>query len=484
MKVAIYIRVSTEEQAQEGYSIKAQLNRLEAYAESQDWQVTKRYIDDGQSAKDMNRTNLKKLINDLDKGEFDCVLVYRLDRLTRSVLDLYTMLNIFEQHNIKFKSATEVYDTTTAMGRLFITLVAALAQWERENMGERIRMGLNQKAKEGKWAINVAPFGFDRDGDFLKVNEEEASIVKEIFQLYLTGQYGVGKLAKILNQKGYRTKAGANWHFSPLHYLLKNKIYIGTMRYNYRVNKEQYFEIENVVEPLIEKDHFYEAQKLLEFRSVNHPRRATSTHIFTSVIRCARCGGSMNGKQSSSKRNGKKYISYSYYCVNQRFGTCDSPLIAQNYLEIQFLNLIKDWNIKNELADESTNTNIEQQKIINKKENLIHELNELERRRAKWQYAWVNNMLTDDDLKKRNEEEDNKEKSLKKTLADLNLSKDNNSKNEILSKALLDLQHNWSELEIYEKKKFVQLVVKKMSVNKAFKKMSPESVEITNIEFF
>ncbi|WP_429999877.1 recombinase family protein [Metabacillus fastidiosus] len=150
MRTALYIRVSTEEQAKEGYSIRAQTERLKAYCVSQEWEVVDFYIDDGISAKDMNRPNLKRMIKHIEQGLIDCVLVYKLDRLTRSILDLYKLLEIFDKHNCKFKSSTEVYDTTSAIGRMFITLVAALAQFERENLSERVRMGMEQKAREGK----------------------------------------------------------------------------------------------------------------------------------------------------------------------------------------------------------------------------------------------------------------------------------------------------------------------------------------------
>lgn len=481
MRTAIYVRVSTQEQAEEGYSIKAQLERLQAYAASQDWKVVKTYVDDGQSAKDMKRTDLTRMLEDMKEDIFDCVLVYKLDRLTRSVLDLYTMLNYFEQYNVKFKSATEVYDTTNAMGRLFITLVAALAQWERENLGERVRMGMHQKAKEGKWTVSTPPFGFDKDGNYLVINEKEAAIVKEIFDLYLTGKYGVGKVAKLLNQRGFKTRSESNWNFATVHYVLQNKIYIGTMRYNYRVNKEQYFEIENVVEPIIKLEDFETTQKMLAQRSKHHPRRATSPYVFSGMLRCARCGGAMNGKQSGSPRSIN--LSYNYYCINERFGACDQPTINQKYLEAQFLELIKNWDFQKIATQEAENLETPEVDTAEKIKSLHKELHEIEERRKQWQYAWANKLISDNDLLNRKKEEDQQEEIVKNQLNILNQNTIMDNKNDILAKALQELYQNWIELETHEKKRLVEVLVEKMTVNKAYKARKPESVVITDIVF-
>ncbi|HYF76780.1 MAG TPA: recombinase family protein, partial [Symbiobacteriaceae bacterium] len=151
-----YIRVSTDEQAQAGFSLMAQRERLEQFASSQGWTLAQVYEDDGYSAKDTNRPALRRMLRDAQPG--DIILTYKLDRLTRSVMDLYELMKIFDQRGLKFKSATEEFNTTTSHGRLMITLVAVLAQWERETIAERVKMGRQKKAATGEWPGGPIPF--------------------------------------------------------------------------------------------------------------------------------------------------------------------------------------------------------------------------------------------------------------------------------------------------------------------------------------
>lgn len=480
MKVAAYIRVSTEEQVKEGYSISAQKHRLEAYALSQGWEVVQFYVDEGISAKDLNRPELQRMIKNLEDGLFDCVLVYRLDRLTRSVLDLYKLLNIFEKHDIKFKSSTEVYDTTTAIGRMFITIVAALAQWERENLGERVRMGMQEKARGGKWVINRPPFGYDRIEDGLEINEAEASIVRKIYDMYLTGKYGVGKIARILNDQGLKTKSNSNWNHGSVNYVLTNPLYVGTMRYNYRVNKEHYFEVDDAVPQIIEQSDFDRVQLILSSRSTSHPRSATSKFIFTGVLRCHRCGSALSGKYSTSRRGETVYHSYNYYCHGKKYGTCDLPLINQGFLEKQFIKLISQWDASKqaeEVANEPEQNDDEQKKVRIQKE-----IDELYKRKSKWQYAWVNEMITDEDFKKRMDEESQKEKVLQNELEALTTTQPHYTQNINTLELLSNLPLQWEHLEINEKKQFVHLAVKKLVIDKVNKDKNADSVGIIEYE--
>lgn len=483
MRVAIYVRVSTQEQAKEGYSIKAQIERLKAYAVSQSWKVVETYIDDGESAKDMNRTDLKRMLKDMEQDIFDVVLVYKLDRLTRSVLDLYKLLETFENHNVKFKSATEVYDTTNAMGRLFITLTGALAQFERENIAERVKMGMEQKAKEGKWVLNMAPFGYDLLGkDELGINEAESKVVKEIFELYTTGRYGMSKVAKILNQKGIKTKSGADWNMQTIRYVLTNPIYIGTMRYNYRVNKERYFETKGAAPAVISESLFEEVQKLVSKRSALHPRKATSPHLFAGVARCARCGSRLSGKQWNYRDKPGQYY-FGYYCPSHTKGTCDLTNISQNYLEIQFMKELAVWQHEHKIDDGLSQNKLSIVETKTKINDLEKSLIEIKSRRTKWQYAWMNGFLTDAELKS-HLESDQKEMELKeKQLHDLTHRNDSEDSISVIKDILKDLQSNWNELDAFEKRRLIEYVISDIYVDKTDIARKPESVKITDIKF-
>lgn len=145
-----YTRVSTDEQAREGYSINSQRDYNLKFIESQNWDLVDSYVDDGYSAKDLIRPNMQRLINDAKARKFDVVVFYKLDRLVRSVSDLDKLLKIFDANNIGIRSVTEPFDTTTAIGRFLITLVAAIAQWERETISERVVVNMTKKANFSK----------------------------------------------------------------------------------------------------------------------------------------------------------------------------------------------------------------------------------------------------------------------------------------------------------------------------------------------
>ena len=276
MAVGIYIRVSTEEQAKEGYSISAQREKLKAYCQVQDWNDFRFYVDEGISAKDTNRPQLQLMLQHIKEGMIDTVLVYRLDRLTRSVVDLYKLLEIFEKHNCTFKSATEVYDTSTAIGRLFITLVAAMAQWERENLAERVRMGQIEKARQGKYSAK-APFGFDKGpDDRLVINEDEKIVVLDMIEKIKEG-YSIRKLADYMDNSGIPPIRGYKWHIASILDILKNPALYGAVKWRDEI-------VEGAHEGIITKEEYQHLLKLLESRQNFKKRETYSIFIFQMKI--------------------------------------------------------------------------------------------------------------------------------------------------------------------------------------------------------
>ncbi|QKE40409.1 MAG: recombinase family protein [Ferrovum myxofaciens] len=242
-RCAVYCRVSSDERLdQEFNSIDAQKEAGQAYVASQrseGWiPVADDYDDPGYSGGNIERPALKRLMADIERGLVDIVVVYKIDRLTRSLADFSKMVEVFERHGVSFVSVTQQFNTTTSMGRLMLNVLLSFAQFEREVTGERIRDKIAAAKRKGMWMGGVPPLGYDVDNRLLIVNEAEAEVVRRIFEEMLT----IGsptKIASNLTAEGTTTKAwttqegqtrpGARIDKKYLHKLLRNRIYLGEL---------------------------------------------------------------------------------------------------------------------------------------------------------------------------------------------------------------------------------------------------------------
>ena len=224
-KAVGYIRVSTEEQAKEGISLDNQAASITAYCKAKEWDLTEIITDEGLSAKDLKREGVQKLIAMVKAKKFDMLIVYRLDRLTRSIRDLgYLTQDLFDKNDVAFSSIRESFDTSTAAGRLMLNLIGCIAQWERETIAERTRDGLRYK-KARLERYGPVPFGFELDGKNLQPNKDELAVVGRIRELRHTLQYSYRAIANMLNADGFRTRTGREWFASSIQVIAKNEIY-------------------------------------------------------------------------------------------------------------------------------------------------------------------------------------------------------------------------------------------------------------------
>lgn len=426
MRAAIYIRVSTEEQANEGFSIEAQKRRLLSYADSQDWEVAEVYIDDGWSAKDLNRPEMKRMMKDVENHLFDVVLVYKLDRMTRSSIDCDQLLKLFEQHSVKFQSCTESFETRTATGRLFIRLVADIAQWERENIAERVRFGMEQMVLEGRRPGGPVPFGYDKDGKTIIPNERNT--LRLLRKLYLEGD-GLKAVALKLNNMGL-LRRGRKWGTFTVWYALDNPYYAGKIRYGAKKSNGKYAsrKKEGVVDLLLQDSD----QQLVftweeyEEHQAEMKRRAFKGHSkvreywFTGVLTCGKCGSKMSGRYHQNKRQDGSYKKIlSYICTNRQEGKgCTMPMFRQELVEKLIMEHIESITLDNEqlqeIAVSAEMDDVKDQRIL-----LEQELAKIRERRKKWQRMYADDLIDEDELRSHTADEKNNEQQILKLLAEM-----------------------------------------------------------------
>jgi site-specific DNA recombinase len=428
MKAVIYVRVSTDNQVEEGYSLDAQIDRCKAYCVSQGWAVVDTYIEEGVSAKDTNRPELQRMLTDVHSGLFDVVLVYRLDRLTRSVKDLYKLLDTLESNGVKFKSATELYDTTTAMGKLFITLVAALAEWELNNLRERVRFGMEQLVREGKWHGGPVPFGYSWDGETMSIVPEEAKVLRELRRVYMNGD-GFGATANMLNATGY-TRNGAPWSVQSVWYCLDNPFYAGKIRYGSKKKNGKYAnrKKEERVDVIWSDSGFptiftweeYEEHTARMKRRQFYGTSKKREYWFAGVIRCARCGKTLFGRPYSNKRvDGTSSTEINYMCSGRSMRTgCNMPLLRQSVAEKMIMEHIKEIRVSKEEISAAVEV-AEKQDVSTDLDQMRKELRAVVERRKKWQYMLASELMTEADFRARKREEDETERFLLERIEEL-----------------------------------------------------------------
>lgn len=281
MRVGLYPRVSGHDQ-EDNYSIPEQIDRMKKYCESKDWMVHKIYTDSVYSGSNMDRPGLQEMIRDCENGKLDMVLVYKLDRLSRSQKDtMYLIEDVFEKNGVGFTSMTENFDTSTPHGKFIVGILAVFSQLERSRITERTMSGKDGRAKEGKWhGGKWVPIGYDYDG-MLWINEYEAMQVREVADLFLKGT-PLRTIARLVTKKGYLHKYG-EWEAKTIRRVLSNPVNIGMIK-----NRDTWYK--GLHDPILDRKTFDAIQELMEKRRSEYGAARPHQSLLGGILYCKNCG--------------------------------------------------------------------------------------------------------------------------------------------------------------------------------------------------
>ena len=459
MKIAIYTRVSTLEQTEKGHSLTEQERKLKQFCDMNDWEIHKIYTDPGFSGSNTNRPGLKEMLNELNR--FDLVLVYKLDRLTRNVRDLLTLIDTLEENNVAFRSATEVYDTSNSMGRLFVTLVGAIAEWERSTISERTLMGRRSRAKEGK-TMTKLPFFLDKVDGKVVVNENR-ELARFIIDELLSGK-SINNVVETLNNSKYpspgkyrpsknRSFNNKRWYPSSVSDMIHNAHTRGHIQY------DDIF-IRDAHEAIMTEKEYKEITKRIKKRL----NVTTQKHlaVFRKRIECPVCNATLSVNSSKNSR-GETFLYYA--CKDCKLEKRPSISFSENTIMKSFYEKIKtyDW-------DEYEN-NV----TVKKRRNII-DIDKVMSKRKKYHELYAMDLMDKDELSEFMKESDKLIAEYEESRLiqdDFNGVEFENNKNIILD--------NWNNLSREELAELINLTVDRIYINLEKVKGKNNKVDVTSI---
>ena len=322
----LYLRVSTEDQAREGFSLPEQKERLETFCKFKGYEIVDYYEDAGISAKTGNyRPEFERLKKDIKSKRINTIIALKLDRITRSIFDWEKLMTFLDENDAYIDCANDEVNTTNANGKMISRLLMSVSQNEIERTSERTKIGLAGAIKQGHLP-SQAPLGYKHENKKLVIDYSTKDVVVRIFELYYNGN-SYQTISNILNKEQVLGKT--NWRDSTITAILENEVYKGDFVHGKRTKHPTYYE--NVVEPLVSKEMWEDCQAQKKKNSRAYQR--TLTYLFLQKIRCPKCNNLMGGK-ATKKKNGNIY--YYYYCNDCKLN------LKENVIEEYFANFINE----------------------------------------------------------------------------------------------------------------------------------------------
>ena len=466
----IYIRVSTFDQAREGFSLGEQEERLKEFCNFKRYNIYKVYQDAGISAKNDKRPAYQEMIEDVKKGNINVIVALKLDRLTRSVYDIEKLMKFVNDYECDIDCMADESNTTTSNGRMVMRIMTSVSQNEIEKCSERTKFGMAGAIKNGH-IPNRTGLGFKRENKKLVPDPLTKDIIVRIFDLYLEGKSHQA-IANIYNKEKVLGKT--NWYDSTIQKILSNELYKGDYVNGKRTKHPTYYE--NVIEPIVSKEKWKSCQ-YQKLRNARHYER-TATYLFTNKLKCSKCGNFLGG-HATTKTNGKKYYYYKCNTCKTYFNEID----IEKELKAFMLELAKQDDLINNYY-----TPFIKSKLEDKTEDYKKEIKELDKQLDRIKTAYIKGVVKledfdkeikhieyqKSDLEKRQKEQKQYE-NLSFTLNDLLIIQD---MQEIEFYTNPDVLNNWSNKSKEDKQKIIGKYIDNITIEKKSNKF-----EISNIEF-
>lgn len=354
MKVAIYTRVSTHHQIDKD-SLPLQREELINYSKyvlnSNDYVI---FEDAGYSGKNTDRPAFQDMIKRIKVGEFTHLLVWKIDRISRNLLDFCDMYEDLKKYNCIFVSKNEQFDTSSAMGEAMLKIILVFAELERKLTGERVKAVMLDRASKGLWNGAPMPLGYKWDSKikFPVINEDEKTTIETIFKLYLKTE-STSVVRNYLNSNNIKTKRDGSWTTKTVTDIIRNPFYVGTYRYNYREsargkkkNEDEWVLLEDNHQAIVDKELFNKCNVIMDrnaLRSNSKFRANGKTHIFAGLIKCGSCLGNYYAKQDKANLDGFRP---SIYVCGNRYNKngCDQKTISEKIIYNFLMQLILNLN--------------------------------------------------------------------------------------------------------------------------------------------
>ena len=466
----IYIRVSTFDQAREGFSLREQEERLKEFCNFKRYEVFKVYKDAGISAKSDKRPAYQEMLEDIKSKNINVIVAFKLDRLTRSVYDIEKLMKIVNDLECDIDCLADESNTTTSNGRMVMRIMTSVSQNEIEKCSERTKFGMAGAIKNGH-IPNRTGLGFKRENKKLVPDPLTKDIIVRIFDLYLEGKSHQA-IANIYNKEKVLGKT--NWYDSTIQKILSNELYKGDYVNGKRTKHPTYYE--NVIEPIVSKEK-WESCQYQKLRNARHYER-TATYLFTNKLKCSKCGNFLGG-HATTKTNGKKYYYYKCNTCKTYFNEID----IEKELKAFMLELAKQDDLINNYY-----TPFIKSKLEDKTEDYKKGIKELDKQLDRIKTAYIKGVVKledfdkeikhieyqKSDLEKRQKEQKQYE-NLSFTLNDLLIIQD---MQEIEFYTNPDVLNNWSNKSKEDKQKIIGKYIDNITIEKKNNKF-----EISNIEF-